>query len=114
MDNKWNPKRILALMIVIFLVMNYVVTLIVAIAFPGSGSKLLGICFMATVCVPVMAYFGIWLYTQATGKKTIASVPEIPGEKEAREAKEAQESEAGEPSDADEVSGSDETAEDPE
>ena len=88
MEKKWTPKRICALLIVILLVMMYLVTLVVAIAWPGNGSKLFALCLMVTVAVPICAYLGIWIYTQATGKKTIASVPEIPGEKEAKEASE--------------------------
>lgn len=88
MEKKWTPKRICALLIVILLVMMYLVTLVVAIVWPGNGSKLFALCLMVTVAVPICAYLGIWIYTQATGKKTIASVPEIPGEKEVKEASE--------------------------
>ena len=88
MEKKWTPKRICALLIVILLVLMYVMTLVVAIIWPGNGSKLFALCLMVTVAVPICAYLGIWIYTQATGKKTIASVPEIPGEKEAKEASE--------------------------
>ena len=75
-------------MIVILLVMMYIGTLVVAIVWPENASKLFALCLFVTVAVPVCAYLGIWIYTQATGKKTIASVPEIPGEKEAKEASE--------------------------
>ena len=75
-------------MIVILLVMMYVGTLVVAIVWPENASKLFALCLFVTVAVPICAYLGIWLYTQATGKKTIASVPEIPGEKEAKETSE--------------------------
>jgi TRAP-type C4-dicarboxylate transport system permease small subunit len=88
MEKKWTPKRICALMIVILLVMMYIGTLVVAIVWPENASKLFALCLFVTVAVPVCAYLGIWIYTQATGKKTIASVPEIPGEKEAKEASE--------------------------
>ena len=46
---------------------------------PESGSRLFAICLFATVIVPIVAYIYIWIYTQITGKKTIASVPEVPG-----------------------------------
>ena len=88
MEKKWTPKRICALLIVILLVMMYIGTLVVAIVWPENASKLFALCLFVTVAVPVCAYLGIWIYTQATGKKTIASVPEIPGEKEAKEASE--------------------------
>ncbi len=86
MEKKWTPKRICALLIVILLVLMYVGTLVVAIVWPANASKLFAMCIFATVCIPICAYLGIWLYTKATGKKTIASVPEVPGEDEARNA----------------------------
>ena len=79
-NNKWTPKRICALLVVIFLVMIYVMTLVVAIVWPGNGSKLFAICLFATVIVPIVAYAYIWVYTQITGKRTIASVPKVEGE----------------------------------
>lgn len=86
MKNKWTPKRICALLIAILLAAMYIVTLVVAIVSPEDGGKLFAVCIFATVTIPICAYLGIWLFTQATGKKTIASVPEIPGEEEARKA----------------------------
>ena len=76
-NNKWTPKRICALLVVIFLVMIYVMTLIVAIVWPGNGAKLFAICLFATVIVPIVAYAYIWVYSQITGKRTIASVPKV-------------------------------------
>ncbi len=81
--NKWTPKRICAILCIIFLVMIYIGTLIAAIIMPESGSRLFAICLFATVVVPIVAYIYIWIYTQITGKKTIASVPEVPGADEA-------------------------------
>ena len=86
MEKKWTPKRICALLIVILLVMMYLAMLVVAIVWPENAPKLFALCIFATVCIPICAYLGIWLYTKATGKKTIASVPEVPGEEEARKA----------------------------
>ena len=60
--------------------MIYVMTLIVAIVWPGNGAKLFAICLFATVIVPIVAYAYIWVYTQITGKRTIASVPKVEGE----------------------------------
>ncbi|MBP1586731.1 MAG: hypothetical protein ILP17_13710 [Lachnospiraceae bacterium] len=77
--NKWTPKRICAILCIIFLVMIYLGTLIAAIVMPESGSRLFAICLFATVIVPIVAYIYIWIYTQITGKKTIASVPDVPG-----------------------------------
>ena len=77
--NKWTPKRICAILCIIFLVMIYLGTLIVAIFAPEAGGKLFAMCLFATVIVPIVAYIYIWIYTQITGKRTIASVPEVPG-----------------------------------
>ena len=78
-EKKWTPKRILAILIIIFLVLLYVVTLIVAIVNPGDGGRLFAMCLLATVVVPIVAYLYIWVYTKITGKKTIASVPDVKG-----------------------------------
>ncbi len=78
--NKWTPKRICAILVIIFLVMIYVMTLVVAIVWPGNGGKLFAMCLFATVIVPIVAYAYIWVYTQITGKRTIASVPKVEGE----------------------------------
>ena len=86
MEKKWTPKRICALLIVILLVMMYIGTLVVAIVWPENASRLFALCLFVTVAVPVCAYLGIWIYTQVTGKKTIASVPEVPGLKEKEDA----------------------------
>ncbi|MBO7355268.1 MAG: hypothetical protein J6U50_01410 [Lachnospiraceae bacterium] len=77
--NKWTPKRICAILCIIFLVMIYIGTLIAAIVMPESGSRLFAICLFATVVVPIVAYIYIWIYSKITGKRTIASVPEVPG-----------------------------------
>ena len=55
-------------------------TLVVAIVWPGNGAKLFAMCLFATVVVPIVAYAYIWVYTQITGKRTIASVPKVEGE----------------------------------
>ncbi|MBP5555239.1 MAG: hypothetical protein J6X94_10280 [Lachnospiraceae bacterium] len=79
-NNKWTPKRICAILVIIFLVMIYVMTLVVAIVWPGNGAKLFAMCLFATVIVPIVAYAYIWVYSQITGKRTIASVPKVEGE----------------------------------
>jgi uncharacterized membrane protein len=89
--NKWTPKRICAILCIIFLVMIYLGTLIVAIFAPEAGGKLFAICLFATVIVPIVAYIYIWIYTQITGKRTIASVPEVPGAAEIEKAEAAAE-----------------------
>ena len=79
-NSKWTPKRICAILVIIFLVMIYVMTLVVAIVWPGNGEKLFAMCLFATVVVPIVAYAYIWAYSQITGKRTIASVPKVEGE----------------------------------
>ncbi len=86
MDNKWTPKRICALLVVILLVMMYLVTLFVAVIWPGNSAKLFAMCLLVTVIVPIVAYIYLWLYGTLTGKRTIASSPEVEGEEEARKA----------------------------
>ena len=87
--NKWTPKRICAILCIIFLVLIYLGTLIVAIFAPEAGGKLFAMCLFATVIVPIVAYIYIWIYTQITGKRTIASVPEVPGAAELEKAEAA-------------------------
>jgi len=72
-----TPKRILALLVIIFLVMIYIMALVVAIVWPENGGKIFAMCLFATVVIPIVAYLYIWVYTKITGKKTIASVPEV-------------------------------------
>ena len=91
--NKWTPKRICAILCIIFLVLIYLGTLIVAIFAPEAGGKLFAMCLFATVIVPIVAYIYIWIYTQITGKKTIASVPEVPGAAELEKSEAAVDSE---------------------
>ena len=74
---KMTPKRILALLVIIFLVMIYIMALVVAIVWPENGGKIFAMCLFATVVIPIVAYLYIWVYTKITGKKTIASVPEV-------------------------------------
>ncbi len=78
-NNKWTPKRVCAILVIIFLVFIYVATLVVAIVWPGNGGKLFAMCLFATVVVPIVAYIYIWIYSKITGKQTIASVPEVKG-----------------------------------
>ena len=78
-NNKWTPKRICAILVIIFLVFIYVATLVVAIVWPGNGAKLFAMCLFATASVPIVAYIYIWIYSKITGKRTIASVPEVQG-----------------------------------
>ena len=77
MDKKWTPKRICAILIIIFLVLLYVITLVVAIVSPKDGGRLFAMCLLATIVVPIVAYIYIWIYGNITGKKTIASVPKV-------------------------------------
>lgn len=71
---KDTPKRIAAFVCVILLAALYIVTLLAAIFdFDGAG-RLFRICLVATVGLPVLLWFYIWLYGRMTGRHTIASI----------------------------------------
>lgn len=71
---KGTPKRIAALVCVILLAALYILTLLTAIFdFDGAGS-LFRICLTATVVLPVLLWFYIWLYGRMTNRHTIASI----------------------------------------
>lgn len=71
---KNTHKRIAAWVAIILLLGLYIVTFIVALVFPEGGEKLFGVCLMATMAIPILAWIYIWLYGQMTGKKTIADL----------------------------------------
>lgn len=71
---KDTPKRIAAVVCVILLAALYIVTLLTAIFnFDGAG-RLFRICLTATVGLPVLLWFYIWLYGRMTNRHTIASI----------------------------------------
>jgi len=71
---KWTPKRIAAIVALVLLAALYLVTFIVSLLSPTGGGSLFGVCLMAIIGVPVLAWIYIWLYGQMTGKKTIADL----------------------------------------
>lgn len=71
---KWTPKRIAAIAALVLLVSLYIVTFIVALVYPPGAGNLFGVCLMATIAVPLLAWIYIWLYGQMTGKKTMADL----------------------------------------
>ena len=97
MDKKWTPKRICAILVIVLLVSMYIATLVVAIVWPGNGAKLFAMCLLVTVIVPIVAYIYLWLYGTITGKRTIASSPEVEGEEEARRALDGSEEAGSDP-----------------
>ncbi len=72
--NKWNAKRIAALVAVVLLVAMYLVTLLAAIFDASASGVLFRACLICTIVIPVMAWGFIWLYGHMTGKKTIADL----------------------------------------
>ena len=78
-NSKWTPKRICAILVIVFLLFIYIATLVVAIIWPENGGRLFAMCLFATAVVPIVAYIYIWVYTKITGNRTIASVPEVKG-----------------------------------
>lgn len=84
---KMTPKRIAAIVALVLLAALYIGTFVVALVYPPGAGNLFGLCLMATIAVPLLAWIYIWLYGQMTGKKTIADLnllqdPENPAETE--------------------------------
>lgn len=88
---KMTPKRVAAVIALVLLAALYIMTFVVAIVYPPGAGNLFGVCLMATIAVPLLAWIYIWLYGQTTGKKTIAdlhlmqSAPEDEGKPETEE-----------------------------
>ena len=80
---KMTPKRIAAIVALILLAALYVTTFVVALVYPPGAGNLFGVCLMATIAVPLLAWVYIWLYGQTTGKKTIADLNLMQGGPEA-------------------------------
>ena len=71
---KWNSKRIVALIGIILLFALYIVTLFVAIFVPDQTGNILRFCIFGTVAIPSIIWVYIWMYGKLTGKHTIADV----------------------------------------
>lgn len=74
MKKKMTPKRIAAIVALVFLAVLYIGTFVVALVYPPGAGNLFGVCLMATIAVPLLAWIYIWLYGQMTGKKTMADL----------------------------------------
>lgn len=87
---KDTPKRIAAIICVILLAALYIVTLLAAIFnFDGTG-RLFRICLVATVGLPVLLWFYIWMYGRLTNRHTIASIDPRRPEEGPRKSQEAE------------------------
>lgn len=70
---KGTPKRIAALLCILFLIFMYIFTLIAAcLDFPNSD-RLFSACLLTTIGLPILLWIYIWLYGKITEKHTIAS-----------------------------------------
>lgn len=90
---KMTPKRIAAIVALVLLAALYIVTFVVAVAYPPGAGNLFGVCLMATIAVPLLAWVYIWLYGQTTGKKTIADLNLMQGEPQGKETENTKEEE---------------------
>lgn len=90
---KTTPKRIAAIVALVLLAALYIVTFLVALFYPPGAGNLFGVCLMATIAVPLLAWIYIWLYGQTTGKETIADLNLMQGGAEDEEKSEAAEEE---------------------
>ncbi|MDE5801698.1 MAG: hypothetical protein K2I22_02140 [Lachnospiraceae bacterium] len=71
---KKSVKQIVALTAVVLLVALYVVTLLLAVFDTSASGFLFRLSAICTVVIPLFAWIFIWIYGQATGKKTIADL----------------------------------------
>jgi Zn-dependent protease with chaperone function len=75
-----GPKRIAALLAIVFLVLLYVILLVAAIFDPTAGGKFFLIALFGTIAVPVVLWLYLWMYARFTGTKAIGDpqTPQIP------------------------------------
>ncbi len=69
---KITSKQIIAIVGVIILVLLYIVTLILAFLNGPMAKQLFQICLFASVGIPFVIWFYIWIYGKITQKHTIA------------------------------------------
>lgn len=65
-------KQIAAWIAIIALVGLYIATLVFAIVDKENATGMFMVSLVATIVVPVLLWFYIWLFGKMTGKKTIA------------------------------------------
>lgn len=71
---KKSHKRIAAIIGIVLLLSVYLITFVLAfLDFPGS-ERLFRIGIGATILVPILVWFYIWIYGKLTHKKTIADI----------------------------------------
>lgn len=71
---KKSHKRIAAIIGIVLLLSVYLITFVLAfLDFPGS-ERLFRIGIGATILVPILIWFYIWVYGKLTHKKTIADI----------------------------------------
>ncbi|MBQ9142022.1 MAG: hypothetical protein IJX63_09565 [Lachnospiraceae bacterium] len=69
---KRTSKQIVALAGVILLALLYIITLFAAIFNPDGAGMLFRGCLGATVVVPILIWFYIWMYGKLTNRHTMA------------------------------------------
>lgn len=71
---KKSYKRIAAIVGIVLLLSVYLITFILAfLDFPGSA-RLFQIGISASILLPILIWFYIWVYGKLTHKKTIADI----------------------------------------
>ncbi len=72
-----GPKRVAALLAIVFLVLLYLILLVAALFDPTAGGKFFLIALFGTVAVPLVLWIYLWMYARFTGGKAIGD-PETP------------------------------------
>lgn len=73
-DRKITSRQVAAIVGIALLVLLYVVTLIMAFVDSSSTHRMFGVCFFATIAVPLLLWIYTWMYGKLTGKTTIADL----------------------------------------
>lgn len=73
-QNKWNHKRLAALIGLGLLGLVYIAFFIVAIFAGELPKEYFTVCLAATVFIPILIWVYIWLYGFLTNRHTIASM----------------------------------------
>lgn len=69
---KTTGKQIAAIVCIGILVILYAVTIVTAFLDSALARTLFGICFFATIALPMVLWVYIWIYGKITGKSTVA------------------------------------------
>lgn len=76
--NKIMSKQIVAMTGVIFLILMYLVTLVLAFTDNSASGKYFALCLACTFVVPIIIWLYSWMYGRATRKR-------VPGDPEKEE-----------------------------